>query len=82
MSALSLPSAIDDHQSLNARWLADAGAALAVAQAAFTPEWLAAQLARWSAARDELTAMAGRARALAMPHAADTVAANCLEVAR
>jgi len=77
-----LPSAIDDHQSLNARWLADAGAALAVAQAAFTPEWLAAQLARWSAARDELTAMAGRARALAMPHAADTVAANCLEVAR
>ena len=77
-----LPTAIDDHQSVNARWLADAGAALAVAQAAFTPEWLAAQLARWSAARGDLLLMAGRARALAMPAAADTVAANCLEVAR
>ena len=77
-----LPTAIDDHQSMNARWLADAGAALAVAQAAFTPEWLAAQLSRWSAARDDLLLMATRARALAMPRAADAVAANCLEVAR
>ncbi|MBK6278082.1 MAG: undecaprenyldiphospho-muramoylpentapeptide beta-N-acetylglucosaminyltransferase [Gammaproteobacteria bacterium] len=77
-----LPTAIDDHQSMNARWLADAGAALAVAQAALTPEWLAGQLSRWSAARDELLLMATRARALAMPRAADTVAANCLEVAR
>jgi len=77
-----LPTAIDDHQSMNARWLADAGAALAVAQAAFTPEWLAAQLSRWSDARDDLLLMATRARALAMPRAADTVAANCLEVAR
>jgi UDP-N-acetylglucosamine--N-acetylmuramyl-(pentapeptide) pyrophosphoryl-undecaprenol N-acetylglucosamine transferase len=77
-----LPTAIDDHQSMNARWLADGGAAIAVAQDAFVPAWLAAQLARWARSRAELLQMAARARALAMPTAADAVATSCLEVAR
>lgn len=77
-----LPTAIDDHQRLNARWLADAGAAMAVVQDAFDPAWLAGQLARWAGARAELLGMAERARALALPGAADAVAACCLEVAR
>ena len=77
-----LPNAIDDHQNANARWLADAGAALRVAQAEFTPRWLAEQLVRLSGARSELLDMANRARSLARTDAADVVAECCLEVAR
>ena len=71
--------------TISAFFLAEMGDKTQVATvvlAALTPEWLAGQLSRWSAARDELLLMATRARALAMPRAADTVAANCLEVAR
>jgi len=75
-----LPHAIDDHQSANARWLADAGAALLQPQAGFTARWLADALGRMD--RGSLAAMAGRARALGRPDAADVVARTCLEVAR
>ncbi|MCG3171021.1 MAG: UDP-N-acetylglucosamine--N-acetylmuramyl-(pentapeptide) pyrophosphoryl-undecaprenol N-acetylglucosamine transferase [Pseudomonadales bacterium] len=77
-----LPTAIDDHQSANARWLADGGAALVIAQRDFTPQRLAGELRRLGAARAALLEMAARARALAMPDAAARVAATCLEVAR
>ncbi len=77
-----LPTAIDDHQSANAHWLAAAGAAITVAQRDFTPAWLAAELRRLAAARVELLAMAARSRSLAKPDAAARVAAACLEIAR
>jgi len=77
-----LPTAIDDHQSANARWLAAAGAAIAVAQRDFTPVWLAAELQRLGSARAELFAMALRSRSLARPDAAVRVATACLEIAR
>ena len=75
-----LPGAIDDHQSANARWLADAGAALCVRQSEFTPPWLAGQLA--SCSRAQMLRMARAARARARPAAALDVARVCMEVAR
>ena len=77
-----LPGAIDDHQNANARWLEAAGAALRCQQSQFTPEWLAGELRRFSGARDQLVAMACRARAIARPCAADDVARACLEASR
>jgi len=77
-----LPGAIDDHQNANARWLEASGAALRCEQSAFTPGWLATELQRLASARDELLAMATRARHLARPAAADDVALTCLEVQR
>lgn len=77
-----LPGAIDDHQNANARWLEQGGAALRVAQAEFTPEWLAATLQRLGADRSALLEMARAARALARPDAAAVVAGACLEQSR
>ena len=77
-----LPGAIDDHQNANARWLEAAGAALRCQQSQFTPEWLAGELRRFSGARDQLVAMACRARVIARPCAADDVARACLEASR
>ena len=77
-----LPTAIDDHQSANARWLAAAGGAVVIAQRDFTPAWLAGELQRLGASRALLVEMAVNARSLAKPDAAKRVAAACLEVAR
>ncbi len=73
------PHAVDDHQTANARFLADAGAAWLEAESDLTPERLAARLQALT--REELTAMAGKARALARPDAVDRVVTACLEVA-
>lgn len=77
-----LPTAIDDHQSANARWLVDAGAAIVIAQRDFTPAWLAGELQRLGKARAELLAMAIRTRTAALPDAAARVATICLECAQ
>ena len=53
-----LPGAIDDHQTANARALAEAGGAWVVAQAGCTPDTLAELLARLLADRDGLAAAA------------------------
>ena len=71
-----LPGAIADEQSANAKFLVDAGAALAVPQAELTPERLAAVLAAQD--RAQLLAMARAARALARPDAAARVADACI----
>ncbi len=73
------PFAVDDHQSANARYLTTAHAAWQVSQRKFTPEWLAERLRGLN--REQLQAMAGRARALARPGAAERVADVCMEVA-
>ncbi|MGA7800902.1 MAG: undecaprenyldiphospho-muramoylpentapeptide beta-N-acetylglucosaminyltransferase, partial [Gammaproteobacteria bacterium] len=75
------PYAVDDHQTANARYLADAGAAVLVPQGELTPEHLAALLvARGN--RDGLLTMARNARTLARPDAARQVADLCLAAAR
>ncbi len=75
------PHAIDDHQTRNARWLSERGAALLVPQDELEPQKLARQLTAWAQDPTVLIAMAERARACARPDAAEQVAAKCMEVA-
>lgn len=72
------PHAVDDHQTGNARFLADAGAAILLPQAELTPERLTEirQLRR-----PQLAQMAEKARELARPTATADVAAMCAELA-
>jgi UDP-N-acetylglucosamine--N-acetylmuramyl-(pentapeptide) pyrophosphoryl-undecaprenol N-acetylglucosamine transferase len=74
------PYAVDDHQTTNARYLADAGAALLVQQRELTAEHLAATLRGLT--RERLLAMAEKARALGKPDATRAVAEACMELAR
>jgi UDP-N-acetylglucosamine--N-acetylmuramyl-(pentapeptide) pyrophosphoryl-undecaprenol N-acetylglucosamine transferase len=73
------PHAVDDHQTRNARFLSDAGAAVLVSQSDLTPEQLAALLGAFD--RRSLLEMAARARALGRPGAAEAVARACMELA-
>jgi UDP-N-acetylglucosamine--N-acetylmuramyl-(pentapeptide) pyrophosphoryl-undecaprenol N-acetylglucosamine transferase len=74
------PFAVDDHQTHNARFLADAGAALLVQQRELTPRRLADQLIGFT--RERLLAMAEKARALGKPDASSAVAHVCMAAAR
>jgi UDP-N-acetylglucosamine--N-acetylmuramyl-(pentapeptide) pyrophosphoryl-undecaprenol N-acetylglucosamine transferase len=74
------PFATDDHQTANAKFLSERGAALLVPQSELAPERLAALLA--SLDRKQLLEMALRARALAKPDAAQVVADGCEALAR
>ena len=76
------PHAVDNHQEGNARYLANAGAALLVIQRDLTPEWLAARLNELLPDRARLLAMGERARGLAHPDAVERIAAACWEVAQ
>ncbi len=71
--------AVDDHQTANARFLVDAGAALLVPQTSLNGGRLAALLAELHASRERLLAMARRARELARPNATEHVARLCVE---
>jgi len=73
------PAAVDDHQTLNAKFLADAGAAVLLRQKELTPERLAALLNGMT--RAALQAMADKARLLAKPDATARVADVCVECA-
>jgi UDP-N-acetylglucosamine--N-acetylmuramyl-(pentapeptide) pyrophosphoryl-undecaprenol N-acetylglucosamine transferase len=66
------PFAVDDHQTANAAFLADPGAAWLMQQKDLTPEKVAAWLGGLT--RAELLARAMKARALAKPEAAARVA--------
>ena len=74
------PHAVDDHQTSNARYLADQGAAIVVAQDALDARGLAELLGGLDRAR--LLAMAQSARALGKPDAARAVADVCEGLAR
>ena len=76
------PHAIDDHQYHNARWLEQGGAALLFREEALDSGRLAAAIADLSADPTRRAAMGAQAHALALPDAAQAVAAACLEVAR
>jgi UDP-N-acetylglucosamine--N-acetylmuramyl-(pentapeptide) pyrophosphoryl-undecaprenol N-acetylglucosamine transferase len=65
------PHAVDDHQTMNAEYLVDAGAARRLADAALTPVLLADTLLELCAAgRDGLLRLAEAARRVARPFAA------------
>jgi len=66
--------AMDDHQSANARALANGGGAAVLAEARFTAEELAARLESLLQRPDVLARMAERARALGRPEAAAALA--------
>ncbi|MBP6700021.1 MAG: undecaprenyldiphospho-muramoylpentapeptide beta-N-acetylglucosaminyltransferase [Halioglobus sp.] len=75
-----LPYAIDDHQSANARFLSDAGAAMLLRQADMNAESLAASLRGYMAQPGLLVRMAAAAAAVATPDAAARVSDCCEEL--
>ncbi|MET0290795.1 MAG: undecaprenyldiphospho-muramoylpentapeptide beta-N-acetylglucosaminyltransferase [Steroidobacteraceae bacterium] len=75
------PHAVDDHQTRNAAWLVDAGAALHVADHELTVEHAIALLAPLCADRVRLLAMAEAARRLARPEATEALLRHSLAAA-
>jgi UDP-N-acetylglucosamine--N-acetylmuramyl-(pentapeptide) pyrophosphoryl-undecaprenol N-acetylglucosamine transferase len=75
------PAAVDDHQTANARPMAEAGAATIVAETDLCDESLAGILKTWLNSRDELKSRATKARALAKPDALNRITEFCLEAA-
>ena len=75
------PSAVDDHQTANARPMADAGAAVIVDESMLSAEVLARQLHEWLASREELQRKADKARGLARPNALLRITELCLKQA-
>ncbi len=73
------PHAVDDHQTANARFLSDAGAAWLMPESELSAERLAERLAGLD--RAQLVVMGEAARRLARTEAVATVVTGCLEVA-
>ena len=74
------PHAVDDHQTHNARYLSEHGAALLLPQQEFTVSRLSALLGSFT--REGLLVMAQQARALGKPQATAVVAGVCREWAK
>jgi len=72
------PSAVDDHQTLNAMFMVEAGAAVLMPQAALSPQSLAQELRLWAADRDAVVERAVKARSQAQPEATAILADVCL----
>jgi UDP-N-acetylglucosamine--N-acetylmuramyl-(pentapeptide) pyrophosphoryl-undecaprenol N-acetylglucosamine transferase len=73
------PFAVDDHQTYNARYLSDAGAAILIQQADLSSKVLLELLQSLDASR--IHTMSQSARKLALPQATTQVADQCMEVA-
>ena len=76
-----LPSAADDHQSVNARFVEAGGAAVTLPQAGLTPERLTETLERLLTAPEKLAALSQAAADLAKLDADARLAGLCLELA-
>ncbi len=76
------PYASADHQSSNARWMEQAGAAVVVPDAELTPARLAAEVAALLDDRAALAAMGRASASLARPDAAQRIADEVLAAAR
>jgi undecaprenyldiphospho-muramoylpentapeptide beta-N-acetylglucosaminyltransferase len=75
------PHAAGDHQSANARWMAQGGAAVVLADGELTAPRLAREVATLLTDRSRLRAMGGAALRLARPDAAQEVARELLRAA-
>ncbi len=71
---IPLPSATDDHQTVNAREMAKAGGARMIAQPEFTADALAAQIAALAGDPEALANAASRALSIGKPHATSDLA--------
>ncbi len=78
---IPFPHAAGDHQSSNARWMAEAGAAVVIEDGELTAARLGGEVAALLADERRLATMAAASRGLARPHAAAEVAAELLEAA-
>jgi UDP-N-acetylglucosamine--N-acetylmuramyl-(pentapeptide) pyrophosphoryl-undecaprenol N-acetylglucosamine transferase len=76
---IPFPFAIDDHQTANAKFLADANAAILLSQQDLNPQDLALMIQNFN--RTDLKEIALRAHALAKPHATQRVAEVCADCA-
>ena len=76
------PYASADHQTANARWMADAGAAVVVPDAELTSARLGSEVGALLGDPSRLAAMASASAALARPDAAQAVADEVLAAAR
>lgn len=74
------PAAVDDHQTANARFLVERGAARLLAERGLDADTLAHELGALLADRNTLRDMALRAREMAKPAATRELAAACLAV--
>jgi UDP-N-acetylglucosamine--N-acetylmuramyl-(pentapeptide) pyrophosphoryl-undecaprenol N-acetylglucosamine transferase len=75
------PYASADHQSTNARWMSDAGAAIVIEDVQLSPARLAREVAELLSNPTRLAAMAGASRRLARPDAAREIADELLRAA-
>jgi UDP-N-acetylglucosamine--N-acetylmuramyl-(pentapeptide) pyrophosphoryl-undecaprenol N-acetylglucosamine transferase len=75
------PYAAADHQTSNARWMAEAGAAVVVPDADLTPQRLRSEVETLLADPARLAAKASVSRSLARPNAAADIAAEVLHAA-
>ncbi len=78
---IPFPYAVDDHQTANARYLAERDAALLAQQTELSAEKLGDWLSELSVDRDRLANMAKRAREVARPEATQLVVHECLAIA-
>jgi UDP-N-acetylglucosamine--N-acetylmuramyl-(pentapeptide) pyrophosphoryl-undecaprenol N-acetylglucosamine transferase len=76
------PHASADHQTANARWMADADAAIVISDGELNAQRLAREVPELFADRVRLTEMASASRRLARPDAARDVAGELLAAAR
>lgn len=76
------PHAVDDHQTRNAEFLADIGAARLLPEAECDALRLGQLLEELLSDRQGLLRMANAARSVAMPDAADSIAKACMEFAK
>ncbi len=77
---IPLPSAIDNHQYHNARWLSEQDAAVLIEQKTLTKELLSETLTNFISQKEILKTMGKKAKALAMPNATNDVANICEEL--
>ena len=75
------PHAVDDHQTLNARYLAQAGGAVLLPEHQLEAQRLSELVAEFHGARGRLADMAGKARACSLRDATNDVVTLCLEAA-
>jgi UDP-N-acetylglucosamine--N-acetylmuramyl-(pentapeptide) pyrophosphoryl-undecaprenol N-acetylglucosamine transferase len=73
------PAAVDDHQTANARPMADSGAAVIIDESMLSADVLVGQLRDWLSTRQELQAKAEAAHELDKPSALMRITELCLE---